>query len=79
MSISRAGDMAVLFGPQNITHTWGLRTLARIPMAGGSRRDMLSGVVDADWIPGTDALAVDPRHRGQSSLDRGVSSRHDRP
>ena len=58
MSISRAGDMAVLFGPQNITHTWGARTLARIPMAGGSRRDMLSGVVDADWIPGTDALAV---------------------
>ena len=58
MSISRAGDMAVVFGPQNITHTWGLRTLARIPMAGGSRRDILSGVVDADWIPGTDALAV---------------------
>ena len=58
MSISRAGDMAVLFGPQNITHTWGVRTLARIPMAGGSRRDMLSGVVDADWIPGTEALAV---------------------
>jgi len=58
LSISAAGDMAVLFGPQNITHTWGLRTLARIPMAGGSRRDMLSGVVDADWIPGTDALAV---------------------
>ena len=58
MSISRAGDMAVLFGPQNITHTWGMRTLARIPMAGGSRRDMLSGVVDADWIPGTDTLAV---------------------
>lgn len=58
MSISHAGDMAVLFGPQNITHTWGLRTLARIPMAGGSRRDILSGVVDADWIPGTDTLAV---------------------
>ena len=58
MSISRAGDMAVLFGPQNITHTWGLRTLARIPMAGGARRDVLTGVVDADWLPGTDALAV---------------------
>jgi hypothetical protein len=65
MSISRAGDMAVLFGPQNITHTWGLRTLARIPMAGGSRRDMLSGVVDADWIPGTDTLAV-VRDTGES-------------
>ena len=29
-----------------------------IPMAGGARRDVLDGVVDADWIPGTDALAV---------------------
>ena len=58
LSISRAGDMAVLFGPQNIDRAFGVRTLARIPMAGGARRDMLTGVVDADWIPGTDALAV---------------------
>lgn len=58
LSISRAGDMAVLFGPQNITRAFGERTLARIPMAGGVRRDLLTGVVDADWIPGTDALAV---------------------
>ena len=58
LSISRAGDMAVLFGPQNIEKAFGLRTLARIPMAGGARRDLLTGVVEADWIPGTDALAV---------------------
>ena len=58
LSISRAGDMAVLFGPQNIQRAFGARTLARIPMAGGARRDVLTGVVDADWIPGTDALAV---------------------
>ena len=58
LSISRAGDMAVLFGPQVIERVFGVRTLARIPMAGGARRDLLTGVVDADWIPGTDALAV---------------------
>ena len=58
LSISRAGDMAVLFGPQNIDRAFGIRTLARVPMAGGARRDVLTGVVDADWIPGTDALAV---------------------
>ncbi len=50
--------MAVLFGPQSISRAFGVRTLARIPMAGGARRDVLNGVVDADWIPGTDALAV---------------------
>ena len=58
LSISRAGDMAVLFGPQAIERTFGVRTLARVPMAGGARRELLTGVVDADWIPGTDALAV---------------------
>jgi hypothetical protein len=58
LSVSLAGEMAVLFGPQNIQEAFGVRTLARIPMAGGARRDVLAGVVDADWIPGTDALAV---------------------
>ena len=58
LSISRAGDMAVLFGPQDLGRAFGLRTLARIPMAGDARRDVLTGVVDADWIPGTDSFAV---------------------
>ena len=58
LSISRSGDMAVVFGPQNINRTFGARTLGRVPMAGGARRDLLDGVVDADWIPGTDTLAV---------------------
>ena len=60
LSISSMGDMAVLFGPQNIERAFGVRTLARIPMAGGARRDLLTGVVDADWIPGTDTLARHP-------------------
>lgn len=58
LSISRAGDLAVLFGPQTIEQPFGVRTLARIPLLGGTRRDLQAGVVDADWIPGTDALAV---------------------
>ena len=58
LSVSKAGDMAVLFGPQNIQQAFGARTLARIAMAGGARRDLLDGVVDADWVPGTNDLAV---------------------
>jgi hypothetical protein len=57
MSISRAGDMAVLFGPQNITHTWGLRTLARIPDGWWIATRHASGC-GCRLIPGTDALAV---------------------
>ena len=58
LSISRASDMALLFGPQTISQAVGVRTLASVPMAGGARHDLLDGVVDADWIPGTDSLAV---------------------
>jgi hypothetical protein len=58
LSISSPGDLAVLFGPQNIEQAFGARTLARIPLIGGTRRDLLTGVVDADWIPGKDSLAV---------------------
>ena len=58
LSVSRDGDMAVLFGPQSVERAIGLRTLARIPMAGGARRDVLTGVVAADFVPGTDTLAV---------------------
>jgi hypothetical protein len=58
LSVSRAGDMAMLFGPQNLARAFGVRTLARVPMAGGARRELLTGVMDADWIPGSDTLAV---------------------
>jgi hypothetical protein len=50
--------MAVLFGPQSIVRTFGERTLASIPLAGGTRRDRLTGIMDADWIPGGNELAV---------------------
>ena len=43
---------------RNRRRSAGTRTLGRMPMAGGARRDLLTGVVDADWIPGTDTLAV---------------------
>ena len=58
VSISRASDMAMIFGPQNIAQPLGARTLGRVPMAGGARRDLFNGVVAADWIPGTDTLAL---------------------
>jgi Tol biopolymer transport system component len=58
LSISPASDLAVVFGLQNITHLLGQSTLARIPLAGGTRRDLLEGVTEADWIPNRDELAV---------------------
>ena len=58
LSISRTNEMAVLFGPQNISHTFGTRTLASAPISGGTRHDLLDGVIAADWIPDSNNLAV---------------------
>ena len=58
LSISRAGDMAVLIGAQNIVHVFGTPTLARVPLAGGAHRPMETGIIDADWIPGTEIAVV---------------------
>jgi hypothetical protein len=58
LSISSSNDMAVLFGPQNMLRAFGVRTLARVPLAGGTRRDLLDSIVDADWIAGTNDVAV---------------------
>ena len=70
-SISASSDMAVVFGPQNILQAFGPRTLGRVPMAGGARRDLYAGVVDADWIPGTDTLAIvrDPGGNGMWKVE----------
>ncbi len=56
LSVSRTGELGVLFGTQLIDRGFGV--LARVPLAGGARRDLIDRVVAADWIPGTDTLAV---------------------
>ena len=50
--------MAVLIGAQNIVRVFGTPTLARVPLAGGAHRPMETGIIDADWIPGTETLAA---------------------
>jgi eukaryotic-like serine/threonine-protein kinase len=58
LSVSPIGDLALVFGQQTMTHLTGVPTLARVPLAGGTRRDLLEGVTEADWIPGSDQLAI---------------------
>ena len=58
LSVSSTGELAVsldtLFDPP-FTPTG---RLARVPLGGGSTREMLDGVTDADWAPDGSALAV---------------------
>ena len=52
LSISHAGEMAILLGADNVG------TLASATFGGGAPREMLENVSAADWSPNGDALAV---------------------
>ena len=58
LSVSTREEMAVLLRPQQFTWNGYQGTLARAPMAGGAPREVLEGVVAADWSPDGKDLAV---------------------
>ena len=58
LAVSSREELALLLRPK--VHTWFVfeGTLARAPMAGGTPREVLEGVIDADWSPDGKDLAV---------------------
>ncbi len=58
LALSHKGEMAVLMRPHYVAHyQWG-GTLATSPMGGSAPRELLERVVDADWSPDGNELAV---------------------
>jgi eukaryotic-like serine/threonine-protein kinase len=58
LAVSKTGELAVSLKKTNLFGTFGAGTLARVPMTGGSPRELVEDVWGADWNPeGTD-LAV---------------------
>jgi len=68
-AISKNGEMAVGVNGLSIAHFVYRGTLARVPLAGGSPREVLDNVVDADWSPDGDELAVVHLVGGQQQLE----------
>lgn len=58
LSISPAGEMAVLLNSKYLFHLVNQGTLARMSLAGGNAREMLENVQEADWSPDGSVLAV---------------------
>lgn len=72
LSVSPAGEMAVLLGPQYFFG--GVGTLARASLAGGLPREFLESVTEADWGPdGT--LAVVKRRGNRMELEFPVGTK----
>ena len=72
LSISPSGKMAILLNPQFIAGWMISGTLAQVPMDGGSPREILQDVGDADWTPdGNDLLVIRTRPEYQIEFPIG--------
>ena len=58
LAISSTGEMAILLNRQYLGHFTDRGTLARVPLSGGTPRELLEDVVYADWAPDGQSLAV---------------------
>ena len=58
LSISSTGELAVTLDTRFDPKYTPTGRLARVPIGGGSTRELLDGVTDADWTPDGSALAV---------------------
>jgi Tol biopolymer transport system component len=61
LSVSSKGELAALLDPDFVTKWTPIGRLARVPLGGGSVRELLDDVTDADWAPDGSALAVSHR------------------
>ena len=68
LAISSTGEMAILLGDANIG------TLARAPLAGGSPRDVLENVTNADWSPDGSTLAVSRSTGGHNTIEYPIGN-----
>ena len=68
LSISHAGEMAILLGDDNAG------TLARVPFSGGAPRELLENVSAADWSPSGDTLAVVRTNAGKHRVEYPIGT-----
>jgi len=69
LSVSASGELAVLLKKSNLYGTVGSGTLARVPLAGGTPRQILEDVFAADWSADGNSLAVIRKKEGKAVLE----------
>jgi serine/threonine protein kinase len=71
-SVSHSGELAVATLQAQASDSG--ETLARVPMSGGSPRNVLNDVVDADWAPDGASLAVAHVVNGRARLEYPIGA-----
>ncbi len=69
LGISPSGEMALLLDRHVLVSLLSVGRLARAPLGGGAPRELLDGVVDADWSPDGARLAVTRETEGEARLE----------
>ncbi|MFL6255233.1 MAG: protein kinase domain-containing protein [Pyrinomonadaceae bacterium] len=68
LSVSSTGEMAILIKRVNVSYFVDRGTLARVPLFGGTPREIMEDVQQADWAPDGTNLAVVRLIEGQHQL-----------
>ncbi|HWZ84612.1 MAG TPA: protein kinase, partial [Thermoanaerobaculia bacterium] len=74
LAVSSAGEMAISLGAHFTVGFQTSGTLARVPLGGGSPREVLEDVVDADWSPDGKDLAVAHLAGGRFRLEYPIGT-----
>ena len=69
LSVSSTGELAVLLNPDFVVKWTPIGRLARVPLGGGSTRELLDNVTDADWTPDGSGLAVSHKVKNHFQLE----------
>jgi dipeptidyl aminopeptidase/acylaminoacyl peptidase len=69
LGISPSGEMALSLDRHTLVSLLTVGRLARAPLGGGAPREILDGVVDADWSPDGTKLAVTREVEGEARLE----------
>ena len=58
LAVASTGELAIALNRRYLNHNMAIGTMARIPFSGGSPREVLDDVLDADWSPDGTSLAI---------------------
>jgi serine/threonine protein kinase len=69
LSVSITGELAILLRKKDTLAWYTQGTLARVPMAGGTPREVVEDVQSADWSPDGSNLAIARQVKGRQRLE----------
>ncbi len=69
LGISPSGEMALSLDRHTVVSLMSVGRLARAPLGGGAPREILEGVLDADWSPDGAEIAVTREIDGEARLE----------